>query len=66
METTHQTARDYARLQIYSKHMRKFDGDEKEPETTEPLTTLVGPKFNAKIRNSLYEALIENRVMSRN
>ncbi len=57
METTHQTATDYARLQIYYRHMRKFDKGQVE---VAPLTTLQGPKFEAEMRKSLYETLIEN------
>lgn len=56
METTHQTAADYARLRIYNKHMRDFDKSGKGP-----LTTLQGNVFNDEIRASLYEKLIENK-----
>ncbi len=39
METTRQTAADYAALQIYNKHMRDFDKNETRPQ---PLNTLLG------------------------
>lgn len=56
METTHQTAADYARLQIYNKHMRDFDKSGKGP-----LTPLQGNVFNDELRALLYEELFENK-----
>ena len=55
MQTTHQTAADYAKLQIYNKHMQSFGEDDHQP-----LTTLQGPVFNAGIRKSMYESLFAN------
>lgn len=55
METTHQTAADYALLQIYNKHIGKLASDDQKP-----LIALQGPEYNAYIRKRLYESLIEN------
>ncbi len=52
MQTTRQTARDYAQNVVYDKHISK--------DATKGLTTLTGETFNSSLRRAFYEHLIHN------
>ncbi len=55
MQTTRQTAHDYAQLELYTTHMIAYSGP--EPKSLVPIQS---PQFSSNLRKRLYEHLIHN------